>query len=262
MKGLTHLSFGIATSIATASVMSAMLSENQQLAFITGAGLGAVLVDMDNAKTMIGENMRPFSTIIQNKFGHRMLIHSPLFLFAFFSFFWLLLNYGQSFYNIIGIVLGIIALIFIGTLFVTNFNGHKLFKSLFLFLLLPLGLLYICYQSPEYVLYGVTFGWIGHLALDILTKGGIPLLYPIKFKDKKSGKKRVKKFRLFFLKSCAWYECFIAMFLFILFFIALMSYYEHAQLLNCYNPIIVLGDLIPQKLETLKNIIFEKLGWC
>lgn len=261
MKGLTHLSFGIATSIATASIMSTMLSENQQIAFIAGSGLGAVLVDIDNAKTMIGENTKPFSTIIQNKFGHRMLVHSPLFLFAFFTFFWFLLNYCQSFYNIIGIILGLIALFFIGTVFINNFDKNKIIKSIFLFLLLPLSLLYVAYQSPEYVLYGVTFGWIGHLALDVLTKGGIPLLYPIKFKDKKSGKKRVKKFRLFFLKSCAWYECFIAMFLFILFFIVLISYYRHAQLLNCYNPIIVLGDLIPQKIEILKNIIFEKLGW-
>lgn len=252
MKGLTHLSFGLATGIATASVLSPIFTETQQIAFITGSALGALIVDIDSEKTTIGSSTKPISTIIQNKFGHRMLIHSPFFLFCFYTFFTLLLNYGQQFHDIIGKVLGVIALSLILTLFISNFNYHGLLnivKSFVLYIGIPLIALNQCYQSPETMLNGILLGWIGHLALDILTVGGIPLFYPIKFKNKR-GEKKVKKVRLFFLKSCAWYECFFAMILFVLFFIGLIAYYEYAQQINCYNPFIV-----------LKEYIFSKIGW-
>lgn len=253
MKGLTHLSFGLATGLATASVLSGVLAETEQIAFVSGATLGAILVDIDSEKTIIGNNLKPFSTIIQKTFGHRMLVHSPLFLICFYALFSSILYYGQPFHNIIGNILGIIALILIITLFISNFNKYGLFnilKSFVLYLGFPLVILEQCYHSPELVLNGIVFGWIGHLFLDMMTVGGIPLFYPIKFKSKKTDKKYVKKFKFFFFKSCAWYECFIAMILFVLFFVGLIAYYEYAQQLSCYNPFIV-----------LKEYIFMKFGW-
>ena len=128
MTGKTHLLVGACTGVVAATCVAS----NSPLIFgltITATCIGSIIPDIDNEKSIIGNKIKIFSTIINKISGHRGITHAPLLLLAFY------------------------VLIF----FLLNLNG--------------LG-------SYIPVLQGYAIGYASHLCLDILTKGGIPLLYP------------------------------------------------------------------------------------
>jgi len=108
-------------------------------------GFGALLPDIDNARSTLGQKLGWISKGIQHLAGHRTLFHS-----------------------ILGLILG--SLLAIGA------------QYLIIYLLGQRGYttpaLYI--QGSYLVFYAVLFGCIMHIAADGLTEGGVPLFWPIK----------------------------------------------------------------------------------
>jgi inner membrane protein len=106
-------------------------------------GFGALLPDIDNARSMIGHRLGPVSKEIQHLAGHRTIFHS-----------------------ILGLALG--SLLAIGL------------QQLVIYLLAQRGLvapaLYI--RGSFLVFFAVLFGCVMHIAADALTQGGVPLLWP------------------------------------------------------------------------------------
>lgn len=243
MKGTTHLSFGVATGIATSFILKDLFTPTQQLIFISTCAVGSILVDIDNDKSMLGNDIKPFSTFIQNKFGHRILLHAPLFLILLYNVFNILINLTSNYIKQRNIVLNIIVCIFVLMVFLSNLKGNKFIKTILLYLIIPLVIWQQCLLDLNYTLYGFIFGYTGHLLLDFMTVGGLPLFYPFR---KKGGK--VKKYRLLCLKSGVWYETFIMLFIFILFFIGLITYNKYAQIYDTYNLV-----------QLIKKIIIERV---
>jgi inner membrane protein len=106
-------------------------------------GFGALLPDIDNARSMIGHRLGPVSKEIQHLAGHRTIFHS-----------------------ILGLALG--SLLAIGL------------QQLVIYLLAQRGFvapaLYI--RGSFLVFFAVLFGCVMHIAADALTQGGVPLLWP------------------------------------------------------------------------------------
>lgn len=128
MTGKTHLSFGLATGVASA----ALLEPNSTILGLGVIGctvLGSLIPDIDQSSSKLGKKVKPISKITNKMFGHRGFIHSPACLFITYLIVTMLLNY----YNL---------------------------------------------ETYKVLLIGYVIGYAGHLFLDMLTKGGIPLLYP------------------------------------------------------------------------------------
>lgn len=262
MKGNVHLSFGLATGISTVIVLNNVITEpEKQLAFVTASAVGAILTDIDNNESMIGRDLRPFSTIIQKIFGHRYLIHSPFFILLFYYILnFIIQNTNQYNFEVAKIFTTIVFICSILS-FISNLRDHqKIVKCIIIFMLTNM-LGNLCAQNLQFALYGATFGMCGHLCLDILTKKGIPLLYPIKFKKKqtkeeieknKKPKYKYKHCSLLPLKSCVWYENIIVFVVFVLFFILLVVFAEKANEINCYNVFKVFWLIIKDYIALLK----------
>lgn len=245
MKGMTHLSFGLATGISSAILLSSIMPTNEEkIAFITGSAVGALIIDIDNNQSIIGRDLAPFSTIIQKIFGHRYFVHSPLFVALFyFGFNYLVKNsiiYSQGFIEKFNIAILICAILS----FISNLKDHKGLKTSILVFIITITLADLCLKNIKFAFYGTILGMCGHLLLDLFTKKGDPLLYPIRFKAKqteeekeqnKKPKYKVKHFSLSPMKSGAWYENFVAFTLYMLFFVLLNNYSEVALTNNTYN---------------------------
>jgi len=106
-------------------------------------GFGALLPDIDNARSTLGQKLGPISKEIQHIAGHRTLFHS-----------------------ILGLVLG--SLLAIGL------------QQVVIYLLAQRGFatpaLYI--SESHLVFIAILFGCIMHIAADALTQGGVPLFWP------------------------------------------------------------------------------------
>lgn len=237
MNGKTHLSFGIATGAATALALSPILTVEQQITLISGTAVGAVLVDIDNNESMLGRDLKPFSTIIQKIFGHRYLIHSPFFIALLYFSLNFFLKYTEN--NIVSrnqIVTGIVTLCCLLITFWNIIGSRKrnkfklFFKCCLLYYSIPMAILELSLPHLHILLYGLIFGMTGHIILDLMTKGGIRILYPIPTPKKKKNitehttKKydwKIRKLSLLPMKTGKWYEVFVAMFIFGIFLIAL-----------------------------------------
>ncbi len=106
-------------------------------------GVGALLPDIDNARSTMGQKFGWISRGIQHIAGHRTLFHSLL-----------------------GLLLG--SLLAIGL------------EQLVSYLLLQRGFVFpsIFVKGSHLVFFAVLFGCIMHIAADALTEGGVPLLWP------------------------------------------------------------------------------------
>lgn len=247
MKGKTHLAFGVATGVSTALMLSNYISTTQQVSLLSGCLVGSLIVDIDNDKSTIGYNLRPISTIIQGKFGHRMLVHAPIFwiilYFILNKLIFLTNNYVSQRTNVLLILIGICGILSFFARTKDKLNVKKVIKKLTIFVFIPLIACFICTKELNFALYGLTVGVFGHLLLDLFTKGGLPLLYPIKFKNKK-GEKHVKKFSLLPLKTGTWFETIVALILFIGYFYLLNIYVDQIAIQNIYNPFLIFSKLI------------------
>lgn len=245
MKGTTHLAFGLSTSLVTTEILSNLFTTDQQIIFITTSVLGSVILDIDNENSIIGKSFKPFSTIIQNVFGHRTLFHNPFFVLVMFLIFKFLINITVPYEHNRFIVLSVIMFLLISLSFISNLKEYRLFKSFFLFFIAPIFLWLVCSNDLYYSLYGITFGAIGHLLLDIPTIQGISWFRIFKNKNKEKEISKYKK--LFKIKSGSWCETILAFFIFILFFTSLTKYNELTNDYSSYNPIEITKEIILDK---------------
>ncbi len=237
MNGKTHLGFGIATGVTTAIALSPILTLEQQITLISGTAVGAVLVDIDNDESMLGRDLKPFSTIIQKVFGHRYLVHSPFFIALLYFSLNFLLKYSENNIDarngIVTAIISVCCLLITFWNFITSKKRNKiklLLKCYILYYSIPMAILELSLPHLHILLYGLIFGMVGHIILDLMTKGGIRLLYPIPTPKKKkniseyTAKKyewKIRKFSLLPMKSGKWYEVFVAILIFGVFLIAL-----------------------------------------
>lgn len=155
MEGRSHLLVGLTAGVVfdslvhlsgpplmTAKAVTLTLVVRKTIYYLM-VGFGALLPDIDNARSTLGQQLGWISKEIQRVAGHRTIFHS-----------------------ILGLVLG--SLLAIGL------------QELVIYLLAQHGFtapaLYI--RGSYLVFFAVLFGCVMHIAADALTQGGVPLLWP------------------------------------------------------------------------------------
>jgi inner membrane protein len=106
-------------------------------------GFGALLPDIDNARSTMGHKFGIVSKGIQRIAGHRTIFHSLL-----------------------GLALGSLLAIGLERVVIFLLSQHGL------------SLPGVLVGASHLVFFGVLFGCIMHIAADALTQGGVPLLWP------------------------------------------------------------------------------------
>ncbi len=141
LDGFVHLS-GPALTSGNAVPLSLIISK---AVYYFAVGFGALLPDIDNARSTMGQHLGKISKQIQHLAGHRTLFHSLL-----------------------GLVLG--SAIALGleqiVIMLLSLRGWSS----------PAHLV----SSWHLFFFGTLFGCIMHIAADALTYGGVPLLWPNK----------------------------------------------------------------------------------
>jgi inner membrane protein len=74
MRAITHISFGLLTLGLVSSFTKLPLS----LEIIITTSLSSLLPDIDTTKSTIGKVLKPISSFLDTKFGHRTITHSLL----------------------------------------------------------------------------------------------------------------------------------------------------------------------------------------
>ena len=155
MEGRSHLLVGLTAGVVfdsfahlsgspltTAKVVTLTLVV-KKIVYYASVGFGALLPDIDNARSTLGHKLGRISKEIQHIAGHRTIFHS-----------------------ILGLVAGSLLAIVL--------------QELVIYLLAQRGFtapaLYI--RGSYLVLFAVLFGCVMHIAADALTQGGVPLLWP------------------------------------------------------------------------------------
>jgi inner membrane protein len=155
MQGKSHLLIGLMAGVVLDSFMhvSGRPLTGQEsvdvplvlskVVYYSAVGFGALLPDIDNARSTMGRRLGPISKQIQHLAGHRTIFHSLL-----------------------GLAIG--SLLAIGL--------EQLVSYLFSLrdVTLSTGLV----NASHLVFIGVLFGSIIHIASDALTIGGVPLFWP------------------------------------------------------------------------------------
>ncbi|MBE3559431.1 MAG: metal-dependent hydrolase [Ktedonobacteraceae bacterium] len=157
MEGKSHLLVGLTAGIVLDSFVHLsgdpltmaktvpLVLLVKKAVYYSAVGFGALLPDIDNARSTMGQKLGPISKEIQRVAGHRTLFHSLL-----------------------GLLLG--SLLALGleqlVIYLLDLQGWTL----------PAGFV----GASHLVFLGVLFGCIMHIAADALTQGGVPLLWPNK----------------------------------------------------------------------------------
>ncbi|MDQ6661475.1 MAG: metal-dependent hydrolase [Chloroflexota bacterium] len=155
MEGRSHLLVGLTAGVVLDSVVH--LSGDpltmakvvpltliiRKVIFYSMVGFGALLPDIDNARSTMGRKFGWISKQIQHLAGHRTLFHSLL-----------------------GLLLGSLLAIVLEQVvsFLLASHGY------------PLSAQFV--RGSHLVFFAVLFGCIMHIAADGLTEGGVPLLWP------------------------------------------------------------------------------------
>lgn len=155
MEGRSHLLVGLTAGVVLDSylhlsgaplttVKSVPLSLIvSKIAYYSAVGFGALLPDIDNARSTLGQKFGIISKGIQRIAGHRTILHSLL-----------------------GLVL--VAIFAIGlerlVIYVLGLQGYTV----------PANLI----STSHLVFVGMLFGYVIHIAADALTLGGVPLFWP------------------------------------------------------------------------------------
>jgi membrane-bound metal-dependent hydrolase YbcI (DUF457 family) len=155
MEGRSHLLVGLTAGVVLDSYMhlsGAPLTSVKsvplslivsKIAFYSAVGFGALLPDIDNARSTMGQKFGIISKGIQRIAGHRTILHSLL---------------GLVLVAIVAIGLERLVIYFLGQ------DGYAV----------PADLI----STSHLVLVGMLFGYIMHIAADALTLGGVPLFWP------------------------------------------------------------------------------------
>ncbi len=155
MEGRSHLLIGLTAGVVLDSIVHLSgdpltMAKTVPLALLVNKGIyyfavgfGALLPDIDNARSTLGHKLGTISKEIQRLAGHRTLFHSFL-----------------------GLILG--SLLAIGlqqaVIYLLSLRGFT-FPAAFV-------------GTSHLVFFGVLFGCIMHIAADALTLGGVPLMWP------------------------------------------------------------------------------------
>lgn len=155
MEGRSHLLIGLTAGVVLDSIVHLSgdpltMAKTVPLALLVNKGIyyfavgfGALLPDIDNARSTLGHKLGPISKEIQHLAGHRTLFHSFL-----------------------GLILG--SLLAVGlqqaVIYLLGLRGFA-FPAAFV-------------GTSHLVFFGVLFGCIMHIAADALTLGGVPLMWP------------------------------------------------------------------------------------
>jgi membrane-bound metal-dependent hydrolase YbcI (DUF457 family) len=155
MEGRSHLLVGLAAGVVLdgvvhltgepltmAKTVPLILIANKA-AYYFSVGFGALLPDIDNARSTLGKKFGIVSKEIQHFAGHRTFFHSIL---------------GLAFFALLGIGLERLVAYLLST------RGLVLSADLV--------------STEHLVLIGVLFGSVMHILADALTEGGVPLLWP------------------------------------------------------------------------------------
>ena len=155
MEGRSHLLVGLTAGLVLDSVVHLTgdpltMAKGITLALVVRkaifyfmVGFGALLPDIDNARSTLGHKLGWISKSIQHLAGHRTLFHS-----------------------ILGLVLGSLLAIGLEKVVVYLLVQHGL--------ALPAQFV----GASHLVFFAVLFGCVMHIAADALTEGGVPLLWP------------------------------------------------------------------------------------
>ena len=155
MEGRSHLLVGLTAGVVLdsfvhlsgepltmAKTVTLALLVNKAVYYFS-VGLGALLPDIDNARSTLGHKLGIVSKSIQKIAGHRTLFHS-----------------------ILGLILGSLLAIGLQQVIIYLLSQHGYyFPAQFI-------------GESHTVFFGVLFGCIMHIAADALTLGGVPLLWP------------------------------------------------------------------------------------
>jgi inner membrane protein len=155
MEGRSHLLVGLTAGVVLDSVIHLsgdpltlaktvpLVLLIKKMVYYFSVGFGALLPDIDNARSTMGHKFGIISKQIQHIAGHRTLFHSLL---------------GLLLGSLLAIGLEQVVIYFLGV------RG-------FIF---PAHLI----GASHLVFFGVLFGCAMHIAADALTLGGVPLLWP------------------------------------------------------------------------------------
>ncbi|GAC1689278.1 MAG: hypothetical protein PVS3B3_11390 [Ktedonobacteraceae bacterium] len=155
MEGRSHLLVGLTAGIVldsfvhltgdplTAAKAVPLVLIIKKIIYYFSVGFGALLPDIDNARSTMGHKFGWISKEIQHIAGHRTLFHSLL-----------------------GLLLGSLLALGLEQLVFFLLNQHGLS--------LPAQFV----RGSHLVFYGILFGCVMHIAADALTLGGVPLLWP------------------------------------------------------------------------------------
>lgn len=157
MQGRSHLLVGLAAGVVIDSLfhlsgppltgahdVSLNLLVDKGVYYFA-VGLGALLPDIDNARSTLGQKLGVISKGIQRLAGHRTFFHSLM---------------GLAFGSLLAIGLERVVS------YLLELRGYQ-FPAQFV-------------SSSHVFFFGVLFGCIFHIAADALTLGGVPLLWPLK----------------------------------------------------------------------------------
>jgi inner membrane protein len=141
LDSFVHLS-GPPLTMATAVPLTLIVKKGIYYFMV---GVGALLPDIDNARSTMGRKLGWVSKEIQHIAGHRTLFHS---------------------------ILGL----FLGSLIAIGLEQLAIYLLAQRSLTAPAQLI----SASHLVFFAVLFGCIMHIAADALTEGGVPLLWPNK----------------------------------------------------------------------------------
>ena len=155
MQGRSHLLIGLTAGVVLDSMVHLtgdpltmaktipLLLVADKAIFYFAVGIGALLPDIDNARSTLGQKLGPVSREIQRLAGHRTIFHS-----------------------ILGVVIG--SLIAVGL------------ERIAIYFLDQRGMLPSAHviNTTHMIFFAVLFGCIMHIIADALTIGGVPLLWP------------------------------------------------------------------------------------
>ncbi|HTK10977.1 MAG TPA: metal-dependent hydrolase [Ktedonobacteraceae bacterium] len=155
MQGRSHLLIGLTAGVVLDSMVHLtgdpltmvktvpLLLIARKAIFYFAVGFGALLPDIDNARSTLGQKLGPVSREIQHLAGHRTVFHS-----------------------ILGVVIGSLIAIGLERLVIYFLDQQGLIPSAHLI------------DTTHLVFFAVLFGCIMHIVADALTLGGVPLFWP------------------------------------------------------------------------------------
>ncbi len=155
MEGRSHLLVGLTAGVVLDSIVHLsgepltmaktvpLILLVKKAVYYFSVGFGALLPDIDNARSTMGHKFGIISKGIQRIAGHRTIFHS-----------------------LIGLAIGSLLAIGLERLVIYLLNQHGFMPSA------------TFVGGSHLVFFGVLFGCIMHIAADGLTMGGVPLLWP------------------------------------------------------------------------------------